>query len=102
MLKASARNCKRHLSVMLTVLNSEVSNVVKPGPRIAPRATFPNVPLAGGRGPKAAGSNHRFGVPSITGPLNAGFQFGTSGLSVSPVPEVFAPTCGVKGSRSEP
>src|ERR1700730_8664715 len=97
MLKASALNCKRHLSLMLTVLNSEVSKVVRPGPMMDPRATFPNVPLVGGVGPNAFGSNHLSGLPRITGPLKAGFQFGTSGLSVSPVPDVFAPTCGVNG-----
>src|SRR5229473_7660271 len=95
MLKASARNCKRHLSLMLTVLNSEVSKVVNPGPTTDPRATLPKVPLVGNR--KALGSNHRSGFPTISGPLKAGFQLGTSGLSVSPVPEVLAPTCGVKG-----
>src|SRR5258708_34036060 len=97
MLKAYARNCKLPLSLMLTFLNSDVSKVVRPGPMTDPRATFPKVPLVGGSGPKALGSNHFSGLPRITGPLKAGFQFGTSGLSVSPVPEVFAPTCGVKG-----
>src|SRR6266446_4395274 len=95
MLKASARNCNLHLSVMLTVLNSDVSKLVRRGPVMDPRATFPKVPLVGIR--KAFGSNHLSGRPTITGPLNAGFQLGTSGLSVSPVPEVFEPTCGVKG-----
>src|SRR6516162_8367492 len=97
MLKASARNCTLHLSLMLTFLNREVSKVVRLGPVRDPRPTFPKVPLTGGADPKAFGSNHRFGLPRITGPVKAGFQFGTSGLSVSPVPEVFAPTCGVKG-----
>src|SRR5712691_7626694 len=80
---------------MLIVLNNDVSTVVRPGPMIDPRATLPKVPLVGNT--KALGSNHRSGLPGISGPLKAGFQFGTSGLSVSPVPEVFAPTCGVKG-----
>src|ERR1035437_129068 len=95
MLKTSARNCKLHLSLMLIFLNSEVSNVIRPGPVKDPRDTFPKVPAVGSR--NAWGLNHWFGVPRITGPLKAGFRFGTSGLLVSPVPEIFEPTAGVKG-----
>src|SRR6266571_206589 len=95
-LKASARNCKFHLSLMRIFLNSEVSNSVRFGPRNWLRPAFPNVPATGSR--KALGSNHRLGAPRITGPLKAGFRLGTSGLAVSPDPERFEPTVGVKGN----
>src|ERR1019366_10090747 len=91
----SARNCKLHLSLMLIFLNSEVSNAVRPGPVNAPRATFPNVPAIGSR--KAWGLYHSFGLPTITGPLKAGFRLTTSGLTLSPVPERFEPTMGANG-----
>src|SRR5207253_10485818 len=95
-LKASARNCKFHLSLMRTFLNSEVSNSIRFGPKNWLRPAFPNVPAAGSR--KALGLNHRLGVPRMTGPLKAGFRLGTSGLAVSPDPERFEPTVGVKGN----
>src|SRR2546427_13175040 len=94
-LKASARNCKFHLSLMRIVLNSEVSNSVRFGPRNWLRPAFPNVPATGSR--KALGLNHWLRVPRMTGPLKAGFRLGTSGLAVSPDPERFEPTFVVKG-----
>src|SRR5437773_10937607 len=66
-----------------------------PGPRSDPRATFPKVPWVGRT--KALGSKNRSGVPKITGPLKFGFQFGTSELLESPVPEVFEQASDVKG-----
>src|SRR5438445_8147670 len=96
-LKASARNCKFHLSLMRIVLNSEVSNSSRFGPRNWLRPAFPNVPASGSR--KALGLNHRLGFPVITSPLKAEFRLGTSGLAVSPEPERFEPTVGVKGKR---
>ena len=43
----------------------------------------------------AFGLNHWPGFPSTTGPVNAGFNEGLSGLRVSPSPERFAPITGV-------
>src|SRR5438067_4721260 len=94
-LNISARNCKFNFSVTVNFLNSDVSNVARPGPRNDPRATLPKVPGAGIR--KALGSNHWSGLPKITGPLKFGFQFGTSDWLESPVPDGLEPTSGVKG-----
>src|SRR6266571_4612189 len=93
-LKASARNCKFHLSLMGIFLNIDMSNSIRLGPRNWLRPAFPNVPAVGSR--KALGLNHWLGVPKITGPLKAGFRLGTSGLAISPFPERFEPTVGVK------
>src|SRR5713226_6763289 len=95
-LKASARNCKFNLSVMRILLNSDVSTSSRFGPRNWLRPAFPNVPATGSK--KALGLNHRLGFPVTTGPLKAGFRLGTSGLAVSPDPERFEPTVGVKGN----
>src|ERR1039458_10595378 len=45
----------------------------------------------------ALGLNHWFGLPTTTGPLNAGFRDGRSGFRVSPSPERFEPIWGVNG-----
>src|SRR5262249_29470253 len=74
----------------------DVSTLNRPGPRSEPRATFPKVPWVGNT--KALGSKNRSGVPKITGPLKFGFQFGTSELLESPVPETLEPASGVKGN----
>src|SRR6266516_2393292 len=95
MLKASARNCTLYFSLTLNFLNSEVSKLVSRGPTNVPRPIFPKVPAGGS--PKALGSNHWSGLPKITGPLQEGFQLGTSGFWLSPVPELLEPTVGVKG-----
>src|SRR5438128_11010231 len=81
---------------MRIVLNSAMFNSVRFGPRNWLRPTFPNVPATGSR--KALGLNHWLGVPRMTGPLKAGFRLGTSGMAVSPDPERFEPTVGVKGN----
>ena len=47
---------------------------------------------------KALGLNHWLGLPSTTGPVNAGFSEGRSGLRVSPSPERLEPICGVIGN----
>src|SRR4030095_11146606 len=95
MLKASARNCKLHFSLMLNFLNNEMSTLVRPGPIRELRPAFPKVPASGIE--NALGSNHCSAFPRITGPLKLGFQLGTSGFWVSPVPELLEPTVGVKG-----
>ena len=95
-LNASARNCKFNPSVMRILLNSEVSKSIRFGPKNWLRPAFPYVPAIGSR--KAWGLNQRLGSPVITGPLNAGFRLGTSGLAVSPEPERFEPIVGVKGN----
>src|SRR4029077_1580546 len=100
MLKASARNCKFHCSLMLIFLNSDVSKVVRAGPVKEPRDVFPNVPESGNENAPESKYRPVFlnpSTPRITGPLKAGLRLGTSGLSVSPVPETFAPISGVKG-----
>ena len=94
-LNASARNCKFHLSLMLIFLNIDMSNEIRLGPRNWLRPALPKVPAVGST--KALGSNHRSGVPKITGPLKAGLRFGTSGMAISPFPERLEPTVGVKG-----
>src|SRR5438093_5175777 len=95
-LNASARNCKFNPSLILTLFNSEVSNVNRPGPRKEPRPTFPKVPCSGSI--KALGSYHWSGVPTIAFPLKSGFQLGTSDWLASPVPEILEPASGVKGN----
>src|ERR1700747_569655 len=95
-LKASARNCKFNLSLMRIPLNSEVSNSARLGPRNWLRPAFPYVPAIGSR--KALGLNQRLGSPVMAAPLKAGFRLGTSGMAVSPEPERFEPTVGVKGN----
>ena len=40
--------------------------------------------VAGSGGTKAAGLKYSFGPPSITGPVNGGFQDGRTGLRLSP------------------
>src|SRR5437867_11409558 len=44
-LNTSARNCKFNPSLILTLFNSEVSTVNRPGPRNGLRPTFPKVRL---------------------------------------------------------
>src|SRR5437899_8779096 len=100
MLNASARNCKFNCSVIRILLKNDVSIIVRGGPVKDPRETFPNVPESGNE--KAPGSKYlpvflNPSTPRITGPLKAELRLGTSGLSVSPVPETFAPACGVNG-----
>src|SRR5207249_9914455 len=85
-----------HPSGQPILLNSEVSKSIRFGPKNWLRPAFPYVPAIGSR--KALGLNQRLGSPVITGPLNAGFRLGTSGLAVSPEPERFEPTVGVKGN----
>src|SRR5262245_55938584 len=99
MLNASARNCTFNPSLTLILFNNDVSTLNRPGPRSDPRATFPKVPWVGST--NALGSNQRSGVPKITFPLKFGFQFGTSELLASPVPEVLEPVNGVNGNPPE-
>src|SRR5215472_18374753 len=95
MLKASARNCKLNRSLILNFLKNEVSTLAKPGPRIDPRDTSPNVPGIGSV--KAFGSNQWSTLPKTALPLKFGFQLGTSVILVSPVPELLKPITGVSG-----
>ncbi len=95
MLKNSARNCRLVFSVMVVFLKSEKSTSASPGPEYVPLPRFPNVPAVGRT--KAAGFNHWFGFPVTTGPLKDGLIEGRSGFLVSPSPERFDPTSGVKG-----
>src|SRR5712692_10393200 len=95
MLNASARNCMFHLSLIFIFLKKEVSTLTRPGPRSAPRDTFPNVPTVGIV--KASGSSQLSRVPTITDPLNPRFQLGTAVTLVSRVPELLKPIAGVKG-----
>src|SRR2546428_5665169 len=88
-LNISARNCAVNFSVTVNFLNSDASNVARPGPRNDPRATLPKVPGVGIR--KAFGSNQRSGLPKTTGPWKFGFKFCTSDRLASPVSAGFAP-----------
>src|SRR5271157_3004698 len=56
MLKNSARNCRRNLSLIGNVLNNDQFQVFSPGPRIKPVPQFPKKPKAGAV--KAAVLNH--------------------------------------------
>src|SRR5579884_85362 len=47
---------------------------------------------------KAAGLKYWFGPPRITGPVNAGFHDGRTGLRVSPLLEGLKPSWGVNGN----
>src|SRR5262245_24040944 len=90
MLKNSALNCKLRASLTATRLNNEVSTFHALGPRNAPRDTLPNVPVGGSK--KAFGSKYRPvflkpSIPRIGFPLKFGFQLGTSGMRVSPLPD---------------
>src|SRR5260370_6911148 len=91
-LKNSARNSTRVVSVMGVVLNTEKSNSARPGPSNTPRPTFPQVPAVGGRLPKAFGPYQRSTVRSFTAPSKLGSQLGRSGLHCLPLPDSLDPT----------
>src|SRR2546428_14059587 len=89
-LKNSARNCRFKPSLRVTRLNKDVSTLNNAGPRSAPRDKLPKVPVGGSK--KALGSKNRpvFLKPSdprTTFPLKSGFQFGRSGMRLSPFPD---------------
>src|SRR5260370_1769986 len=65
-LKNSARNSTRVVSVMGVVLNTEKSNSVRPGPSNTPRPTLPQVPDV--RRLNAFGSYHWSTVRCFTAP----------------------------------
>jgi len=94
-LKASARNSNPTLFPRDVVLNTDTSTSPKFGPTSALFPTFPNVPTASRL--KALGLNHWFGVPSMTGPVKAAFQFGRSGFPVFPSQDRLLPVRGPNG-----
>src|SRR5579862_6479824 len=97
-LKISARNCRFRYSRMCVSFITEKSHSARPGPTYVSRPTFPKKPLLFGCAINALGLNHWFGVPSTTGPVNAGFRNGRTGLRVSPVLDGLYPSCGVNGN----
>src|ERR1700682_1262237 len=97
-LKISARNCRFSPSKICVSFSTEKSQVARPGPIYASLPTFPKKPLLFGGATKALGSNHCFGVPRTTGPVNVGFRNGRTGLRVSPLFEGLYPSSGVNGN----
>src|SRR6266699_2284011 len=97
-LKISARNWRFTRSIMCVAFNTEKSHVASPGPIYASLPTLPKKPLLFGGAMNALGSNHRFGVPSNTGPVKARLRNGRTGLRVSPLFEGLYPSCGVNGN----
>src|SRR5581483_1231646 len=95
MLKNSARNCSFVRSVSTVVLSTEKSTVASPGPISTSRPTLPKVPFGGAT--NAFGLKYSFAPPRITGPVNAVFHDGRTGLRVSPLFDGLKPSCGVKG-----
>src|SRR5713101_1685334 len=97
-LKISARNWRFRPSVMCVSFSTEKSHVASPGPIYVSLPTFPKKPLLFGGATKALGSNHCFGFPSTTGPVNEGLRNARTGLRVSPSFEGLYPSCGVNGN----
>src|SRR5437879_2371316 len=95
MLKNSARNSTRALSVTGVVLKSEKSKSAMPGPLITPRPELPQVPAVGRL--KALGLNHWLTVWGSALPWKFGFKLGRSGFLASPFPDWLDPTSGVTG-----
>src|ERR1700692_2358696 len=75
---------------------TEKSHVASPGPVSTFLPTLPKVPVVGTL--NAFASNHLVVPPRITGPVNAGFQLGRTGLRVSPSLEGLKLSCGVQGN----